>query len=90
VEISPSVRDFRSLVARFVDLTLFRLRALFLCGDDARYRSTAWPVVIALRAIVFCFGRFARFTRLKFLRRVMPAQMVGGVTCPPKNRPAEM
>ncbi len=41
MEISPSVRDFRSLVARFVDLTLFRLRALFLCGDDARYRSTA-------------------------------------------------
>ena len=52
MEISPSVRDFRFRVARFVELTLFRLGALLLPGDISALLSTALPVMIALKAIV--------------------------------------
>ncbi len=90
MEISPSVRDFRSRVARFVEPTLFRSRALFLYGDKRALPVDCMAGSDCAESDRVLLWSFRRFTRLKFLRRVMPAQMVGGVTCPPKNRPAEM
>ena len=85
MEISPSVRDFRSLVARFVELTLFRLRALFLCGDKRALPVDCIAGSGCAESDRVLLWSFRAIYPVQFLRRVMPAQMVGGVTCPPEK-----